>query len=98
MLLAPLLRPEGGETFSDGHEIARSKQRVTAHVLEHVLFLAGVGMNQLRAPEERLDRIHPALRTHHPVALLEPDVVDEDLAKALGGVDDVDRASPILLR
>src|SRR4029453_12905722 len=54
-------------------------------------------MNDLRPPEKRLDRIHLALRTHHLAALLEADVVDEDLSKALGGVDDVDRAPAVLL-
>src|SRR5687768_16347385 len=54
-------------------------------------------MNDGPPPQEGLDRNYPPLRPKHPVALLETDVVDEDLPKALGGVDDVDRAPPILL-
>ena len=98
VLVLALVRPERGEPFADGHQVARPQQRVPAHVLEGILLLAGVGVRHAGAPQERLERVgaHP-LRTHHPIALHEAHVVDEDLPQALRRVHDVDGTTPILL-
>ena len=99
MLVAALVGAQRGEAVADRHQIARAQQRVPAHVLERVFFLAGVGVGHAGTAEKGLERVRAgATRLHHAVGLHEADIVDEDLAQALGRIHDVDRAAAVLLR
>src|SRR5215510_9101077 len=98
MLVAPLLGAERCQMLADGHQVARPEQGVSADVIKGIFVLTGIDMQDLLPAEERLDRVNPRPRLNHLVSLLQADVVDEDLAKALDGIDDVDGATPILLR
>jgi hypothetical protein len=97
-LTPPLVWRECGQALANGHQVTRAKQRVPVDELKTSLFLARVSVGDCRPPQEGLERIGAQpLRAHHGVALQQAHIVVEDLAEALAGVCDVDRAAAVLL-
>src|SRR5262249_10971288 len=91
-LASPLVGTQRGQPVADGHQVTRPQERMSAYVLEDILFLVSVGVDNLGAPKERLQRIcAQPFGDRHRVALQQADVVDEYLAKALRRVGDVHR-------
>src|SRR4029077_12337552 len=97
-LTSPLMWPECGQTFTNGHQVAGAQQRVPADELEAFFFLTRVSIGDLCPPQEGLERISAqSLRTDHHVAFQKAHVVGKDLAEALMRICDIDSAAAVLL-